>query len=200
LLSGFFATRNHRLLELARDLVNRLTPAFAKSPTGMPYRYANLKSGAVRDPISFPAEIGTYVAEFGMLSRAVSDSRYFDVAKRAVKALFDRRSKLDLVADTINIETGAWMSRRTTIGPPTDSYFEYLWDGWQLFGDPDFKHWYDVHAAAVARHQAEIVDGQLWFAQVDFETAVRLDRHQSELASFYAGLLAQGGDRRRAHQ
>ncbi|HTK80254.1 MAG TPA: glycoside hydrolase family 47 protein [Rhizomicrobium sp.] len=200
LLSGFFATRNHRLLELARDLANRLTPAFAKSPTGMPYRYANLKSGAVRDPISFPAEIGTYVAEFGMLSRAVSDSRYFDVAKGAVKALFDRRSKLDLVADTINIETGAWMSRRATIGPPTDSYFEYLWDGWQLFGDPDFKHWYDVHAAAVARHQAEIVDGQLWFAQVDFETAVRLDRHQSELASFYAGLLAQGGDRRRAHQ
>lgn len=200
LLSGHFAARSRRLLELAHDLANRLLPAFAKSATGMPYRFVNLKSGEVRDPVSFPAEIGTYIAEFGILSRAVGDPRYFEAAKRAAKALFDRRSKLDLVADTINIETGAWVSRRASIGPPTDSYFEYLWDGWQLFGDADFKRWYDVHAAAIARHQAELVDRRLWFAQVDFETGVRLDRHQSELASFYAGLLAQGGDRKRAHQ
>ncbi len=114
------------------------------------------------------------------------------MAKRAAKALFDR-NKIDLVADTINIETGAWISRRASIGPPTDSYFEYLWDGWQLFGDPDFKHWYDVHTAAIVKYQATRVDGRLWFPQVDFETGAILDHHQSELASFYAGLLAQGG-------
>jgi mannosyl-oligosaccharide alpha-1,2-mannosidase len=34
----------------------------------------------------------------------------------------------------------------------------------------------------------------LWFPQVDFETGAILDHHQSELAAFYAGLLAQGGD------
>jgi mannosyl-oligosaccharide alpha-1,2-mannosidase len=112
-----------------------------------------------------------------------------------VKALFDRRSKIDLVADTIDIETGAWKSRRASIGPPADSYFEYLWDGWQLFGDADFKHWYDVHTGAIVKHQAATVDGKLWFPQVDFETGAILDHHQSELASFYAGLLAQGGDR-----
>jgi mannosyl-oligosaccharide alpha-1,2-mannosidase len=44
------------------------------------------------------------------------------------------------------------------------------------------------------KHQAERADGRLWFAQVDFETGARLDRHQSELASFYAGLLAKAGD------
>jgi len=181
LLSGYFATRNRRLLDLAHDLANRLMPAFTKSPTGMPYRFVNLKTGAARDPVSFPAEVGTYVAEFGVLSRAVSDPRHFEAAKKAAKSLFDRRSKLDLVGDAINIETGAWVSRRATIGPPTDSYFECLWDGWQLFADADFKHWYDTHAAAIARHQAEIVDGRLWFAQVDFETGARLDRHQSEL-------------------
>ncbi|HVU22171.1 MAG TPA: glycoside hydrolase family 47 protein, partial [Rhizomicrobium sp.] len=71
---------------------------------------------------------------------------------------------------------------------------EYLWDGWQLFGDADFKHWYDVHTAAIVKHQAVMAGGNLWFPQVDFETGAILDHHQSELAAFYAGLLAQGGD------
>src|ERR1700733_14379221 len=37
LLAGWLATRDTHLLELARDLANRLLPAFTKSPTGMPY-------------------------------------------------------------------------------------------------------------------------------------------------------------------
>ena len=194
LLSAWCATHEKKLLALAKDLTDRLAPAFTKSPTGMPYRFVNLKTGAVRDAQSFPAEIGTYIPEWGTLGRAVGDKRYFDMAKRSVKALFDRRSKIDLVADTIDIETGEWKSRRASVGPPSDSYFEYLWDGWQLFGDPDFKHWYDVHAAAIAKYQAQTSGGDLWFPQIDFETGAVIDHHQSELASFYAGLLGQGGD------
>ncbi len=150
LLSGWLATKNKRLLELAQDLADRLLPAFTKSPTGMPYRFVNLKTGAVRDPASYPAEIGTYISEFGTLSRAVGDTRYYDAAKKAAKACFDRRSSIDLVADNIDIETGKWLSRRASIGPPSDSYFEYLYGGWRLFGDADFKNWYDVHAKAIA--------------------------------------------------
>jgi len=194
LLSGWCATREPKLLRLAKDLADRLSPAFMKSPTGMPYRFVNLKTGAVRDGTSFPAEIGTYIAEWGVLGQAVGDSRYFKMAKRAASALFERRSRIGLVADTIDIDTGQWRSRRASIGPPTDSYFEYLWDGWQLFGDADFKHWYDVHTEAILKYQSQRVDGQLWFAQVDFETGAVLDHHQSELAAFYAGLLGQGGD------
>jgi mannosyl-oligosaccharide alpha-1,2-mannosidase len=194
LLSGWLATRNRHLLDLARDLTDRLLPAFLKSPTGIPYRFVNLRTGAVRDATTFPAELGTYISEFGTLSRAVSDPRYYDVAKKAAKACFDRRSAIDLVADTIDAETGKWLSRRATIGPPSDSYFEYLYGSWRLFADADFRRWYDVHAGAILKHQAERVDGRLWFAQVDFETGARLDRRQSELASFYAGLLAKAGD------
>ncbi|HVV64211.1 MAG TPA: glycoside hydrolase family 47 protein, partial [Rhizomicrobium sp.] len=197
LLSGWRGTGEKRLLALAKDLADRLAPAFEKSPTGMPYRFVNLKTGAARGSVSYPAEIGTYIAEFGVLSQATGEKRYFDMAKRALKALFERRSKIDLVADTIDIETGEWKSRRATIGPPSDSYFEYLWDGWRLFGDADLKRWYDVHAAAIVTHQAIRQSGRLWFAQVDFETGARLDHHQSELAAFYAGLLAQGGDAER---
>jgi mannosyl-oligosaccharide alpha-1,2-mannosidase len=193
-LAGWLATHNKTLLSLARELADRLLPAFTKSPTGIPYRFVNLKTGAVRDSQTFPAEVGTYISEFGTLSRAVDDKRYFDAAKKAAKACFDRRSVIDLVADTIDAETGKWLSRRATIGPPSDSYFEYLYGGWRLFEDADFKHWYDVHAAAIVKHQAEWVNGRLWFANVDFETGTRIDRHQSELAAFYAGLFAKTGD------
>ncbi|HTT84889.1 MAG TPA: glycoside hydrolase family 47 protein, partial [Rhizomicrobium sp.] len=126
LLAGWLATRNQTLLALAHDLADRLLPAFTKSPTGIPYRFVNLKTGAVRDATTFPAELGTYISEFGTLGRAVGDPRYYDLAKRAAKACFDRRSSFDLVADTIDAETGKWLSRRATIGPPSDSYYEYL--------------------------------------------------------------------------
>src|SRR5579862_1014662 len=198
LLAGWLATHNKTLLSLAHDLAERLLPAFTKSPTGIPYRFVNLRTGAVRDVQTFPAELGTYISEFGTLARATGDQRFYDAAKNAAKACFDRRSSLDLVADTIDAETGKWLTRRATIGPPSDSYFEYLYGGWRLFGDADFKHWYDVHAAAIVKHQAEDVNGRLWFANVDFETGARIDRHQSELAAFYAGLLAKAGDRAHA--
>lgn len=193
LLSAHHASGDQRLLELAHDLTTRLLPAFEKSPTGMPYRYVNLKTGAVRDPVTFPAEVGSYVPEYGMLAKLTGEKRFFDLPKAATKAMFDRRSKLDLLADTIHAETGKWQSRRASVGPPSDSYYEYLWDGWQLFADADHKRWYDTLTAAILKHQQVTVDGRLWFAQVDFETAAVLDHRSSELASFYGGLLGQGG-------
>src|SRR5271170_6529137 len=38
LLSGWMATKDKRLLDLAHELATRLLPAFTQSPTGMPYR------------------------------------------------------------------------------------------------------------------------------------------------------------------
>ncbi|UAK26397.1 glycoside hydrolase family 47 protein [Sphingomonas nostoxanthinifaciens] len=192
LLSAHHAGGEPKLLALARDLTDRLMPAFA-TKTGLPYRYVNLRSGKVRDPQTNPAEIGTYLPEFGTLSKLTGDRRYYDAAKRAQVALFERRSKIGLLADTIDAETGQWLSRRATVGPPSDSYYEYLWDGWQLFGDRDCKRMYDVCTAAILRHQQDRRDGRLWFADVDFKTGAILNRNQIELASFYGGLLAQGG-------
>ena len=47
LLSGWHGTREKKLLALAKDMADRLSLAFTKSPTGMPYRFVNLKTGAV---------------------------------------------------------------------------------------------------------------------------------------------------------
>ena len=192
LLSAHHACGDPVLLAKARDLADRLLPAF-DTPTGMPYRYINLRTKKLRDPASNPAEVGTHIAELGTLSKLTGDHRYYDAAKRALVAMYDRRSKIGLLADKIDVTTGQWLSRRASIAPPCDSYYEYCWDGWQLFGDGDLKAMYDTLTAAIVRHQVRHSGGHLWFVDVDFETGKQLSTEQDELASFYGGLLAQGG-------
>jgi mannosyl-oligosaccharide alpha-1,2-mannosidase len=194
LLSAFHACGEPALLAKARDCADRLLPSFAASPLGIPHRYINLKTGALRDPVTNPAETGTFIPEFGFLSRATGDDRYRSAAKRAQVALFERRSNIGLLADAIDCMTGEWKSRRATIGPPSDSYYEYLWDGWDLLGDRDCRRMYRDCTGAILKRQPVRRGANLWFANVDFETGRPLDTEQDELGSFYGGLLAQGGD------
>jgi mannosyl-oligosaccharide alpha-1,2-mannosidase len=193
LLSGHLATGEAKLLELAQDLATRMMPAF-DTPTGMPMRYVNLHTGKTRDPLSFPAEIGGGLApEFVTLSKLTGDKRFGEAAIDAMLTLYGKRSKIGLLADTIDVTTGAWTTRIATIGPPTDSYFEYLWDTWVLTGDTRLRDAYRGCTAAILAHLADRTIGDLWFANVDFETGERLDLVQSELSAFYPGLLCEGG-------
>ena len=192
LLSAHLASGEAVLLAKARDLADRLLPAFA-TPTGMPYRFINLRTGVPREAVTSPADIATYLPEWGTLSQLTGDPRYAKAARKAMIAVFERRSPLDLVATKIDVLSGAWRSRTATIGSYCDSFFEYLWDSWQLFGDADCKRMYDVCTAAILKHQQVWKDHQLWFADVDFETGAVISTEQDELASFYGGLLGQGG-------
>ena len=193
LLSAFHACGDPVLLAKSRDLADRLLPSFNASTLGIPHRFINLRTSAVRGTETNPAETGTYIPEFGFLSRATGDDRYRAAAKKALVSMFDRRSKIGLLADAIDCLTGEWKSRRATIGPPSDSYYEYLWDGWDLLGDRDCLRMYRTLTAPILKHQAQRVNGHLWFVDVDFETGERINWEQDELASFYGGLLAQGG-------
>src|SRR6266545_4481712 len=186
LLSGYLCTGERVLLRKARDIADVLLPAFDRSPTGAPYRFVVPSTGETSGTQNVVAEIGT-------LSRLVGDDRYYNAAKKAAKAVFDRRSSLDLVGTTLDIETGAWVNTTASVNPPVDSFFEYLFDGWDLFGDRDFRRWYDVLTAAVIRFEAERFGGHTWFRRVDMNTGSVRDRRTSELTSFYAGLLGQSG-------
>ena len=195
LLSAYHACGDPVLLAKAKHLADRLLPSFNASPLGIPHRYINLRTAALRGQDTNPAETGTFIPEFGFLSRATGDDRYCEAAKRALVSMFERRSKIALLADSIECMTGEWKSRRATIGPPSDSYYEYLWDGWDLLGDRDCLAMYRTCTAAILKHQPLRRRADLWFANVDFETGKPLDTEQDELGSFYGGLLAQGGDR-----
>src|SRR5438128_3055455 len=105
LLSSYQLTGDKRLLNLAEDLGKRLLPVF-NSPTGLPYVYVNLRTGQTRDAVTNPAETGTLLLEFGILSKLTSRPVFYEKAKRALVETFKRRSPLGLVGEGINVETG----------------------------------------------------------------------------------------------
>jgi len=125
LLSGYQMTGDQRLLRLAEDLGTRLLPVF-DSPTGMPYMYVNLTTGKTKGSRSNPAEIGSLVLQFGTLAKLTGKPVFFDKAKNALVKLYKRRSKLGLVGEDIDVETGEWAARDSHVGGGIDSYYEYL--------------------------------------------------------------------------
>lgn len=195
LLSGYQKTGDERLLELADDLGSRLLPVF-ESPTGLPYTHVNLRTGKVRGKVSNPAETGTLLLEFGMLSKLTGNPVYYDKAKRALVETHERRDPdTGLVGSWIDVETGEWTDRKAHIGGGIDSYYEYLYKCWRLFGDAECKAMWDRDIAAVNAHLAdEVRDGELWYGHADMTTGKRVATRYGALDAFMPALLALGGD------
>jgi len=197
LLSAYQLSGDERLLQLARDLGTRLLPAF-DSPTGMPYMYVNLQTGAVSGARTNPAEVGTLLLEFGTLARITGEPVFYDKAKRALVQLYDRRSKIGLVGEEIDVETGEWIGRASHVGGGIDSYYEYLLKCARLFDDADCaRMWQESQRALEARLAHETATG-LWYGQVDMVTGARTATEFGALHAFLPGVLALAGDLKRA--
>jgi mannosidase alpha-like ER degradation enhancer 2 len=199
LLSSYQLTGDKRLLSLAEDLGNRLLPVF-NSPTGLPYVYVNLRTGQTRDPMTNPAETGTLLLEFGTLSKLTGKTVFYEKAKRALVETFKRRSPLGLVGEGINVETGAWTNTDSHISGGIDSYYEYLWKCWLLFGDKDCRAMWDASIPAVDKYLADEIGGELWYGHADMQTGKRTKTEYGALDAFFPGLLAFSGDLRRARR
>jgi mannosidase alpha-like ER degradation enhancer 2 len=197
LLSGYQLTGDQRLLAKAKDLGDRLLPLF-ESPTGMPYVDVNLKTRAVRNPRSNPAEVGTYLIELGTLSKLTGNPVYYDKAKRALIALYSRRSAIGLVGEAIDVESGKWLSSTSHVGACIDSYYEYLYKSYKLFGDQDCLKMWQTHIHAANEYVSDEVRTGLWYGRVDMNTGARGARIYGALDAFFAGLLALSGDFGRA--
>ena len=197
LIAGYYATHERFLLDGARDLADRLLPCFTKSPSGAPYRYANLRTGAVRDPRTNLAEIGTNILEFGDLTRLTGDQKYRNASMRAYQAVMKQRSSLNLLGTYFDVEEAAFFETED-VAPdePVDSFYEYLWGGWQMLGETQLRDWYRELTDAVIKHLVTHVNGHLWFQNVNYLTGKPTgDSITSELAAFYAELVAKGGNR-----
>lgn len=197
LLSSYELDGDKRFLHLAEDLGNRLLPVFI-SKTGMPYVYVNLKTGATRNEINNPAEIGTLMLEFGTLSKLTGNNEYYKKAKHAVVQLYNRRSDIGLVGTTINVETGEWQNTESHISGMIDSYYEYLLKSWLFFKDNDFKTMYDSSISAVNRYLPDTVESRLWYSKVDMNTGSKISTTFGALDAFFPAVLSLSGDMNRA--
>ena len=199
LLSSYQLTGDKRLLELADELGTRLLPAF-NTPTGMPYVFVNLKTGAVKGVESNPAEIGSLLIEFGTLSKLTHKPVYYEKAKKALVAVYDRRSPIGLVGSTINVETGKWVDPTSHISGGIDSYYEYLLKCSILFQDKDCERMWKSSIVAINKYVADQTPRGLWYAQVNMNTGAKISTHYGALDAFFPAVLALSGDLTRAEQ
>ena len=197
LLSSYQLTKDRRLLNLADDLGRRLLPAF-DSPTGIPYMFVNLKTGKVRNAVTNPAEAGTLLVEFGALSKLTGKPVYYEKAKRALVETFKRRSKIGLVGQRVNVETGEWTNTNTSISAEIDSYYEYLLKCWLLFGDEDCRKMWQESIAAINKYLADETETGLWYGHADMNTGERKATVYGALDAFFPAVLALSGDVARA--
>ncbi|KAK7480421.1 hypothetical protein BaRGS_00028340 [Batillaria attramentaria] len=126
------------LLRMAENIARKLLPAF-DTPTGMPYGTVNLRHGVPvgETPVTCTAGVGTFIIEFGTLSRLTGDPVFEKVAMRAMRALWKLRSLIGLVGNHIDVITGKWTALDSGIGGGVDSYFEYLVKGAIMFNIPE---------------------------------------------------------------
>ncbi len=198
LLSGYQMTNDKKLLALADDLGTRLLPAF-NSPTGLPYRYVNLKTGKTRGEVSNPAETGTLLIEFGTLAKLTNKPVFYEKAKRALTETYNRRSEIGLVGKNINVETGKWTNTTSHISAEIDSYYEYLLKCAILFDDADCRKMWQESIVAINKYYAdEVRSGELWYGHADMNTGKRTATTYGALDAFFPAVLALSGDLERA--
>ncbi|TRM68046.1 glycoside hydrolase family 47 protein [Schizophyllum amplum] len=182
------------LLELAHDLGNRMLPAF-HTPTGLPLARINLRHGLQKGETleTCTAGAGSLMLEFATLSRLTGDDRFEKAAHKAFFAIWNRKSDVGLVGNTINTFTGAWTSPLATgIGAGIDSFYEYALKWYILSGDVEFLDVWDDAYAAIMRY-VRAPDG-FWYRPVNMNTGDTAYATIDSLAAFWPGLQVLAGD------
>jgi mannosidase alpha-like ER degradation enhancer 2 len=150
--------------------------------------------------VTNPAETGTLLLEFGTLSKLTGKPIFYEKAKRSLVETYKRRSAIGLVGSIINVETGVWTDSDSHISGGIDSYYEYLWKCWRLFGDQDCRDMWNASIPAVHKYLADETSGELWYGHADMQTGKRTATTYGALDAFFPALLALSGDITRARR
>jgi len=212
LLSMFEYTGDQRILDKTEEFGQKMLKAF-DSPTGMPYYWFNLKTGETKGSKINVAEAASYMMEMGVLSYYTKNPVYYQAAKKANLAVWERVSDIHLVAELIDVETGEWKHGTSHIGAGIDSYYEYLFKAYLLFGDEDLKPIWDKSIHAINTYLVDESDTSFWYRRVDMHTGEKktnlMYADNDEIIeggivtlydAFFPAVLALSGDIERAEK
>jgi len=199
LLAMYESSQNPRVLDKARDFADRMLPAF-DTETGIPKYWVNLKTGIARGDTVNVAEAATYTLEMGILSYYTQDPKYYQAGKKATLAVYNRRSSIGLIGDVIDVETGEWVSEQSHICAGVDSYYEYLYKSYLLFGDPDLGKIWEESVERIHKFIAEDYEEKLWYGRVNMHTGKPESAVITLYDAFFPAILAISGDIPRAER
>lgn len=197
LLTVYSHTRNAKVLDLGRDLGDRILRAF-RSPTGIPYGWVNLKTGKTRGEEVTINEAAGYTLEMGILSYYTKDPKYYQAAKKALRAIYGRRSPINLIGSLINSETGNWTQTVSCIGTEGSVFYEYLLKTWLLFKDPEIKNMWEQVITAIHNHNAEESDTTIWYRRTDMYSGEMKNSMVTIYDAYFPALLCLDDDAERA--
>ncbi len=199
LLSAYQLDGDSRFLQLAQDLGNRMLPVF-ETPTGIPYRLVNLRTGDIKSNITNPCEVGSMLLEYGMLSKLTGNPIYYEKCKKGVVETFKRRGTTGLLGSLINCDTGEWLDTSTHISGGIDAFYEYLLKGYILFGDEDLKKMWETAYNGVNKYLEDNRSDGYWIGYADMNDGKRTKTWFGALDCFWNGCLILEGDNERAEK
>jgi mannosidase alpha-like ER degradation enhancer 1/mannosidase alpha-like ER degradation enhancer 2 len=140
------------------------------------------------------AEAASYVFEMGVLSYYTNDPKYYQAGKKATMAIYNRRSEIGLIGDVIDVQTGEWVGTQSHICAGVDSYYEYLYKSYLMFGDPDLGKIWDKSVKLIHQYMAETHEGHLWYGRVDMNTGAKVSSVVTLYDAFFPAILSLSGD------
>lgn len=130
LLSVYHLTDDPMYLDKAKDLADRLLPAF-DTPSGLPLTMINLANRVgVADPNNkgfvSTAEAATLQLEFRFLAWLTDEEIYWEKAEKVMELIKKARLATGLAAIFMNPQDGQYALSAIRLGSRGDSYYEYL--------------------------------------------------------------------------
>ncbi|XP_020103237.1 mannosyl-oligosaccharide 1,2-alpha-mannosidase MNS1-like [Ananas comosus] len=198
LLSAYDLSGDDVFLEKAKDLADRLLPAW-NTTSGIPYNRINFAYGRAHNPgwtggDSILADSGTEQLEFIALSQRTGDPKYQQKVENTIKQLQKIYPKDGLLPIFINPHSGTPSYSTITFGAMGDSFYEYL-----------LKVWIQGNKTDAVRHYREMwetsMEGLLSlirkstpssFSYICEKNGDTLSDKMDELACFVPGMLALG--------
>lgn len=188
---------SNEILKLVIDLVDRLILAF-DTPTGIPFGTINLRKGIPLNEVQITCTAGggTFLLEFGILSFLTNDMKYLKIAEKSIQSLYEKKSEIGLIGNHINIYTGQWTLREMGIGAGIDSYFEYLYKGYLLFGKEEYLKLFKEFHENILKYLYK----SPWFVDVDMNTGLIVWPIFNSLQAFYPGIMGLYGNLKEAKE
>ncbi|XP_048227819.1 mannosyl-oligosaccharide 1,2-alpha-mannosidase MNS1 isoform X2 [Ricinus communis] len=198
LLSAYDLSGDKVFLEKARDIADRLLPAWS-TPSGIPYNTINLAHGNAHNPRwtggnSILADSGTEQLEFIALSQRTKDPKYQQKVENVIRELHTTFPADGLLPIYINPHTGMSSYSVITFGAMGDSFYEYLLKVWIQGNKTEaVKHYREMWETSMKGLQSLVRrTTPSSFTYLCEKNGNHLSDKMDELACFAPGMLALG--------
>jgi len=197
LLNAYEADNDEQWLDMAADLGNRLIPAF-NAPWGLCYRQVNLKTGTTSGDICTPNEIGGMLMEYGTLSKYTGDAKYFDIAMKGTKSLYNRKSKINLLGSAMDVRSGTWTNPESNIMEGSDIWIDDLYKAAVLFNNAELYAMFTTNITAIIKYLREYTESGTWYENGNMNYGTQVNPEFSAQSCSFPALLMLYGNKTEA--